>query len=226
MLQLGESVLALIIVEESSGRRYFVTFAAGIITVTMMQYLYYRCNPAEAEDHAMRRSVSGGFQFFYSLLFYSASLILMGCSFKLILHHYLDEEEKSGQEGAEEELQEAQRHITNMFSWSLTASFLLLDLMLVSHRGWVANLSRLNQQGRIHWGGTICTLGLLVLLVLTASLPAYISNLELLSVAGCLLVLSEVLLRTLGLRYFPVSKNAAQVTAPWPNTTEPRSRPH
>ena len=33
MLMLGESVLALIIVEESPGRRYYLTFFSGMTTV-------------------------------------------------------------------------------------------------------------------------------------------------------------------------------------------------
>ena len=33
---LGESVLSLIIVEDSPGRRYYVTFSTGVVGVTMM----------------------------------------------------------------------------------------------------------------------------------------------------------------------------------------------
>ena len=227
MLMLGESVLSLIIVEESAGRRYFVTFSAGIVAVTMMQYLYFRSNPAEADDHAMRRSVAGGFQFFYSILLYSACLIILGCSFKLILHHYLDEEEKAEEgEDAEEELQETARRITSMFSWSLAASFFFLDLMVIAHRGWTLNLSRLTDKGRIRWGPMLCTIGTTSMILLTALLPKFVTNLELLSVVGCAIILAQVLVRTLGYRYFPVSKNAMDVACRWPNVTEPRIKPH
>ena len=34
MLMLGESVLSLLIVEESAGRKYYVTFYSGMISVT------------------------------------------------------------------------------------------------------------------------------------------------------------------------------------------------
>eukprot|EP00977_Amphora_coffeiformis_P028404 scaffold34970_cov244-Amphora_coffeaeformis.AAC.1 len=147
MLMLGESVLSLIIVEASPGRRYVVTFCAGMVAVTMMQYLYFRTNPLSADDHAMRRSIAGGYQFFYGLIIYSACLILMGCSFKLILHQYLEENElhQAGEldNDAQEELADAARRITNMFSWSLTSAFFFMDLMLVSHRGWKSNLGRM-----------------------------------------------------------------------------------
>jgi Bacterial low temperature requirement A protein (LtrA) len=60
MLMLGESVLALLIVEQSHNlTRYYTTFYAGIITVTLFQYLYFRSQP-EVDDHAMRRAISGG----------------------------------------------------------------------------------------------------------------------------------------------------------------------
>lgn len=225
MLMLGESVLSLIIVEESPGRRYFVTSGTGIVAVTMMQYLYFRTNPASADDHAMRRSMAGGLQFFYSLVVYSACLILMGCSFKLILHQYLDEYEKKAGED-EDELADSAHRITNMFSWSLAGAFFFMDLMLVSHRGWKLNLGRMIHGGRIRWGPTLCTAGLVFFYVLTASLPYFVSNLEVLSVAGCAIVLLQVLLRTLGFRYFPVSKRAMEDLYRWPNVTEARSIAH
>ena len=185
MLMLGESVLSLIIVEESPGRRYFITFSAGVISITMMQYLYFRSSPVSADDHALRRSVLGGFQFYYSMILYSASLIILGCSFKLILHHYLDEyemEEEKGEldEESKEELADAARRIANQFSWSLASSFFLLDMMVVSHRGWVLNLSRMVKGGRIRWAPTLCTIGLLTAIALTACLPCFITDLEIL----------------------------------------------
>ena len=228
MLMLGESVLSLIIVEDSPGRRYFVTFAAGIVAVTMMQYLFFRSTPIDADDHAMRRSIQGGYQFFYSLLAYSACLIIIGCSFKLILHVYLDEyeNEEEGAETDEEEQEEMVTRISNMFSWSLASSFLLLDLMVISHRGWILFFKRLAPGGQIAWKPCICCIADMCMIIMTAYFPRYISDLEILSVAGCGVVLAQVLLRTLGMKFFPVSKAAMDFACRWPNVTEPRIAAH
>jgi len=244
MLMLGESVLSLLIVEQSPGRRYYVTFYAGILAVTMMQYLFFRSQPFDADDHAMRRAREGGFSFYLSMIGYSASLIVIGCSFKLILHCYIDEEEQvEGKDGQDEipfSIEELSTRIANMFSWSLAASFFWLDMLIVSHRGWAANFSRVYMGGRINWAPTRLILCDFTLLGITATFSKWITNLELLSVAGCLMVLCQVAMRTRGLRYFPVSKKAmenacnwqdGQCGPPpeeahrWPNVTEPQSFP-
>lgn len=71
-----------------------------------------------------------------------------------------------------------------------------------------------------------CTAGLVLFYFLTASLPYIVSDLELLSVVGCGVVLLQVLLRTLGFRYFPISKRAMEDLYRWPNVTEARSIAH
>ena len=146
--------------------------------------------------------------------------------FKLILYQYLEEyehEQAGAQEEAREELADSARRITNMFSWSLASAFFFMDLMLISHRGWKLNLGRMVHGGRIQWGPTLCSAGLVFFYVLTASLPYLVSDLELLSVAGCGIILLQVLLRTLGVRYFPVSKRGMDALYRWPNVTEARS---
>jgi len=227
---LGESVLALLLVEESEGRRYYTTFYSGILSVTMMQYLYFRSQPFEADDHAMRRSSFGGWSFYYSMTLYSASLIMIGCSFKLMLHHYLDEEAvDAGEPMAEGEpeypLDEAAHRIANMFSWSLAASFHCLDQSIFAHRGWALNLTRLYGDGHVNWGPMSMFILDFVLLGITATFSMWITNLELLSIAGCAMIMFQVLMRTRGMRFFPVSKKAMDTACRWPNTSEPRSIP-
>ena len=231
MLMLGESVLSLLIVGESGGRRYYTTFYSGMLTVTMMQYLFFRSQPFEAEDHAMRRDRLGGYQFFYGMLAYSATLILIGCSFKLILHHYLDETEVAeGHEIESDEpqypLEESARRIANMFSWSMAASFFFLDVMTMAHRGWKDNFGRMCSNGRVRWLATLISLFAWSLFFVTATLSLWITNLELISVVGCAIVICQVMLRTLGMRFFPVSRDAMDRATRWPNITEPRSVPN
>jgi hypothetical protein len=228
MLMLGESVLALLLVEESDGRRYYVTFYSGILSGTMMHYLYFRPQPFEADDHAMSRSMLGGITFYYRLICYSATLIMIGCSFKLILHRYLDGEViAEGKPMAEGEpdypLEESVRRMADMFSWRMAASFLFLDQMIIAHRGWSANLARLCVDGHINWPPLLILILDWVLLVVTATYSQCILYLELLSIAGCTMVMCQVMMRTRGLRFFPVSKYAMENAHRWANITEPRS---
>ena len=197
----------------------------------MMQYLYFRTQPFDADDHAMRRDRAGGYIFYYSMSCYSAALIIIGCSFKTILHHYLDEEAVlEGKSIPEDEpqydLEESARRIAHMFSWSMAASFFFLNVMILSHRGWKANHDRLiSSNGRVNWPPILIIMIDWALLIVTATFSLWITNLELLSVAGCCMVFCQVFMRTRGLRFFPVSKLAMENCQRWPNTTEAQCIP-
>mmetsp|Transcript_9509 Transcript_9509/g.19765 ORF Transcript_9509/g.19765 Transcript_9509/m.19765 type:complete len:217 (-) Transcript_9509:242-892(-) len=208
MLMLGESVLALLIVEQSPGLRYYLTFYSGIGTVALFQYLYYRMQPFEPDDHAMRRSSLGGYLFGIAQLFYSASLILIGCSFKMILHLYLDEAEEEGHTD-EILVEQEQQSIANLFSWSMALSFISLDFTVVSHRGFVANFGRMRRNGKFEFMPILICCVDFTLIALMGSLSTWFGHhLENLVLVGMLLVAAQTLLRTRGLRYFPVSKSA------------------
>jgi hypothetical protein len=144
------------------------------------------------------------------------------------LHFYLDEyeHEEKGLVWDETEKEEMARRIIGIFSWSLASSFLFLDLMVISHRGWLLFFTRLMPKGIIAWKPCICIVLDACMIIVTACFPRIFSDLELLSVAGCVVVLAQVLLRTLGMRYFPVSKKAMDFACRWPNVTEAQSIPH
>jgi hypothetical protein len=163
----------------------------------------------------MRRSNSGGYIFAYSMTIYSACLIMVGCSYKMILHHFLDEEK--GEE--ESSLDEAQR-IANLFSWSMAMSFASLDFVIMSHRGVFTNIARLCKGDIMPC--LITAIDYLLILAL-ALLSRFTTNLESLALWGLVLVILQLLLRTKGLRYFPVSKNAMEDPRPWPNTSVPQT---
>lgn len=195
-----------------------------------MQYLFFRTQPFDADDHALRRDRGAGYLFFYFMISYSASLIIIGCSFKSILHHYLDEEIVAhGGSIPEDEpqypLEETAKRIADMFSWSMSASFFFLDMMILTHRGWKANRDCLFEYGQIKWPATIIVLLDISLFVITATFSQWITDLELLSMCGCCVALSQVLMRTRGLRFFPISISDMENSKPWPNITEPQSIP-
>jgi hypothetical protein len=187
----------------------------------MLQYLYFRTQPFDADDHAMRRDHAGAFIFYHSIVFYSASLIVIGCSFKTILHHYIDEQEENlsssssamaGSDGGEEDTlinNDMERRIAHMFSWSMAASFFFLDAMILSHRGFKANRDRLILNGSIHWAATLIVLFDCALFIVTATLSLWIRDFEILCLAGCGVVVCQIIMRTRGLKYFPVSKSVS-----------------
>ena len=175
----------------------------------MLQYLYFRTQPFDADDHAMKRNYVGAYIFYYSIVSYSASLIAIGCSFKTILHHYIDEEAAAASaasaDGGDED---TARRIAFMFSWSMASSFFFLDAMILSHRGCQANCERLFRNGSVQWQPTLIVLLDLALLIATATFFLWIPSFEILCLAGCGVVLCQLIMRTRGLQYFPVNKSA------------------
>ena len=207
MLMLGESVLSILTITHAPSTTtipYAISFCAGILTVTMFQYLFFRTQPAEAKDHASRRSQVGGYFYIYCHTLYSASLILVGCAYKMML---------SGQDILEQEEEEPvafdiSERIATVYAMSQAVSFLSLDLMTISHRGFKVNFSRfrpyIHGRARCAIIPTICMFLDFLLIGLTLCL-SFVHDLTLLSVLGCLLVLCQVVLRTIGLKYFPVT---------------------
>ena len=209
MLMLGESVLGLLIVEQSTGLRYYTTFYGGIITVSLFQYLYFRSQPFDPEDHALRRSSEGGYTYSYSHIAYSMSLILIGCSFKMILHYYLEEDEEKESGHALYENVKEEQSIANLFSWSMGLSFVTLDMMIISHRGWKQNFARfIDPNGRLAFMPCLITVLNYALIACLFTLSQWVNDLADMVALGMLVVSLQVLLRTRGLRYFPVSKQA------------------
>ena len=256
MLMLGESILS-ILTGGSGGERtqqswsYLISFYCGILTVTMFQYIFFRTQPSEGKDHAMRRSQFGGLCFLYFHTVYSASLILVGCSYKMMLspEEMMEELEErysgggsgddgEGENGGVELPYNLNRRIAFVYAVSQTTSFLASDGMLWCHRGVKANLQRFfPPHGRFVLAPWLIFGIELVLLVLTMTLSR-IEDLEMLSVCGCLLVFGQVILRTFGFKYFPISAEAMERAISndyasirqtgdskdhrrWPNVTEP-----
>ena len=210
MLMLGETVLSLLIAPQSKGARYYLTFYTGITAVTLLQYLFFRSQPFAIEDHAGRRSLLGTLIFTEMLTIYSGCLIVFGGAYKLTLDQYVLEETlpPSATVGVYT-LAQRRARIANLFCWSLTVSMVALDFMIVTHRGFRGNFARFrNPAGGCNVVPTIILIVSLSLLGFTVTLSMWIHSLEWMSLLGLLVVVFQVLLRTFGLRYFPVSKKA------------------
>ena len=228
MLMLGESILSLLIVAESNGFRYFVTFYAGILSVTMLQYIYFRTQPYNIDDHAMRRSGSGALLFYLMLQFYSAALIVFGGSYKLILLQYLEEQRVGNNPNAiihgSFTLAQRQVRLANMFSWSLAFSFLTLDFLIVAHRGIDANWAKFwRSDGQLDLLRVVVAAVNFALVIVSGALSLWTHRLEALSVFGLLIIVAQVMSRTMKMKLFPVSKSTAhEVHHNWPNVTVPQ----
>mmetsp|Transcript_19003 Transcript_19003/g.26753 ORF Transcript_19003/g.26753 Transcript_19003/m.26753 type:complete len:337 (+) Transcript_19003:1-1011(+) len=102
MLMLGESILSLLIVNDVPSSqdyvaKYYTTFYVGVVSVTLLQYLYFKSQPHSADHHAMRRTRISGFSYGWITQLYSAALIVVGVSYKMILTEYtLEYEQKYG----------------------------------------------------------------------------------------------------------------------------------
>lgn len=128
----------------------------------------------------------------------------------------------------------SQERIIEVFCWSMTISFISLDFMIAAHRGLTANCSRLCPNGRIAWIPLGCTILLIGSWIFTLSVTQWVWSLEMLSLLGLLVVSVQVTVRTVGLRYFPVTveamerairgdyDNSEEIPLRWPNVTEPR----
>lgn len=84
----GESVLSLVIVDgiaRINDGKYYMTFFLGVLNVIFLQFLYFKSQPHDVAHHAMRRSRHAGLAFNFIIQVYSAALIIVGVSYKLLL---------------------------------------------------------------------------------------------------------------------------------------------
>ena len=88
LVVLGESVLSLVIVDDiakDNDRKYYLVFFWGVLGAIFLQILYFKSQPLDVSHHALRRSRLGGIAFNFLVQFYSAALILVGVSYKMML---------------------------------------------------------------------------------------------------------------------------------------------
>eukprot|EP00568_Trieres_chinensis_P012950 CAMPEP_0183297968 /NCGR_PEP_ID=MMETSP0160_2-20130417/5108_1 /TAXON_ID=2839 ORGANISM="Odontella Sinensis, Strain Grunow 1884" /NCGR_SAMPLE_ID=MMETSP0160_2 /ASSEMBLY_ACC=CAM_ASM_000250 /LENGTH=530 /DNA_ID=CAMNT_0025459881 /DNA_START=177 /DNA_END=1769 /DNA_ORIENTATION=- len=215
MLMLGESVLSLLTVDVSEGEKYYVTFYAGILSVTALQYLHFRSQPYHAEDHALARGKNSGAVFAIVMQIYSAGLIVLGASYKMLLYEYIEssgyddkirwlgstsngfQEISRGLAGTDK-----QQKVANMFCFSMAIVFLCLDIMLLAHHGLKESIERCDSG--LKWFLTLVRLSVVVFI---ATLSQYFIDPEFLAVIGWACVMVQVLVRLSGCRVFEDTHN-------------------
>ena len=100
MLMLGESVLSLLIVQGETGD-FYKAFFCGIFSISLLELLHFRSQPHDAAEHAYRRSVGASIVFTLLNWIYSAALIVLGTSYKMIQYEYVYDDGSSSSYGGD-----------------------------------------------------------------------------------------------------------------------------
>ena len=223
----GESVLSLLIVDiPDEGLDFYGTFFAGVLSVTLLQYLYFKTQPHHADGHAFRRSRVAGIFFSVFIQFYSAALIIVGVSYKMLLSEYAYESDKesskyveggetksatiltrflAGGSGPNYSTEERKLRNAIFFCIGLAFVFLTLDVMTFLHKGLKASIkSCYCPKGHLLVGGVIMVILLRVACIIfigTAFLytthPLHVSGIGLAS------IIFQLCIRAMGSIFFP-----------------------
>jgi len=245
MLMLGESILSLLIVEVTEERDYYITFFAGIMSVILLQYLHFRSQPHHADGHAMRRDRKAGFLFTTMQQFYSASLVVVGVSYKMFLYEYTYAEdshrrltdafgrELAGGGASQFDTEDRRQRTANLFTGAMCVAWVSSDIMLLAHRGINDSVNRCYCEA----GRSVKKMRVL-LIVLRIGLILFMGSIGKVDTdpvkvvfAGMAAIIGQVALRVLGDTVFPKEKvhvigsdgkEMEEEDEPWPNVTHAR----
>eukprot|EP00980_Cylindrotheca_fusiformis_P029908 scaffold24027_cov132-Cylindrotheca_fusiformis.AAC.3 len=249
MLMLGESVLSLLIVPTQSGD-FYKAFFCGILSITILEILHFRSQPHDPDAHALRRSRHGGFVFMVFGQFYSAALIVLGTSYKMILYEYVYEYESSDAHRllVEEhhsvwedehvppsgrylassgppilDTADRRQRVAHFFCISMALVWLCLDVMLLAHKGFDHNVKRCSETKTMK---KIFSLSMAVmrtaLIVVAATLSQYVTDPGLLAFLGLIGIILQVMLRVAGSFVFD-QENEFEIAACTHNINGPKS---
>jgi xanthosine utilization system XapX-like protein len=223
MLMLGETVLSLLIVNLSEGYDYYLTFFSGVISIILLEYLHFRSQPHDPDEHALRRDKNSGFVFLVLMQVYSASLIILGASYKMLLYEYVYAEDgnrrmllpaltrllAAGESAALRfETDDRRQRIANFFCGSMALVFFCMDAMAIAHRGISANVHRCEfeaTQKTRYWVVFLIALRVAVIGFI-ASLSQYTTAPDVLAFVGLCGILVQLFLRVMGSFAFPVNE--------------------
>lgn len=246
MLMLGESVLSLLIVDVTETSAYYKTFFSGIISITLLEFLHFRSQPHEADDHALRRSREAAISFTVLMQVYSAALVVLGTSYKMLLYEYVFEEKSestyrtlfadlnrflAGGDAPDFPLDERRQRIADFFCISMAIVWLCLDLMILTHLGVEDNIGRCKCQrtGSFRYISAVLVLARIAMIGFIATLSRYVTQPETLAFVGLLGILVQVSLRVAGTtifgRQFEDDVDEFGNRNQWPNLTRPRAQP-
>eukprot|EP00978_Attheya_sp_CCMP212_P046128 scaffold375638_cov58-Attheya_sp.AAC.1 len=225
MLMLGESILSLLIVDIERGINYSLTFYSGIISAILLQYMHFRSQPHHADGHAMRRTKEAGVAFSFLMQAYSASLVAVGGSYKMLLYEFTYEGEYDSGDGkrlltpsygpplgrslaggppsgfSEED---RQQRVANIFCISLAIVWFTSDMMTICHKGLSSNWDRCHCDKDSNFSkiGAFVIFLRICLLVFIATLSQYVSDPTPIAIIGLVGNMAQVILREMSTAIF------------------------
>jgi len=229
MLMLGETVLSLLVVSNADQMAYYKTFYCGIITIVLLEYIHFRAQPVSAEEHAFQRGLLPSLWFLYMMIIYSAALIMLGASYKMLLFefHYDNvvttpatyAEESDVHRGLLDILvsrvlaggksaalrfdtDDRRERIAWFFSYSMSAVWLVLDVIATIHTGAdkVWETFRASQYKSQLCLATLVKAGLIAWF---ATIPLYDTDPAHLALLGLVGVVANLLLVAVAYRFGP-----------------------
>ncbi len=243
MLMLGESVLSLLIVDVTERSEYYKTFFCGIISITLLEFLHFRSQPHHADDHALRRSKEASILFTALMQIYSAALVVLGTSYKMLLYEYVYQAKETGNyrllvsswtrrvatsdQGPIFDSEERQQRIAHFFCISMAVVWSCLDIMIVNHKGLNDNLGRcrFSHTGFLKFVSILLVLLRLGMVCFIATLSQWMTQPSVLVLIGLLGIVAQVLLRVVGSSFFgpeyQLDDGQDHDVALWPNVTKP-----
>jgi hypothetical protein len=216
MLMLGETVLSLLIVDPVHHADYYITFFAGVLSIIMVEYLHFLSSPHDPDHHALRRNIYGAILHTTTMMFYSASLIVLGASYKMLLYELVYEHDDGYGEShpdrvlervvffqrtlagasspALDDTEYRQKRIAILFSGSMAIVWICLDILILAHHGW-ENLCAAWKESRSPVLVGMAHMGRWSLLIWFVSLPQYVTEPKLLSLLGVIGLLGQIVLQ-------------------------------
>jgi hypothetical protein len=211
MLMLGAGILNLLIVDVSEASDYYVTFYCGILTVVLLQYLHFRSQPHNPDDHAIRRSKDAGVWFGFINGVYSASLLCVGATYKLFLYEFtyaarrLEEERELAGGGSESSTEDRRQQEAYLFGGAMAMVWFCSDVILLLHLGLKDSMGRCHcsKSKSTNVMGLVLLFLRLCLIPISATVGVWQTDPAKLAPIGLGTVVAQLLLRHLGGMYFP-----------------------
>ncbi len=231
----GESVLSLLTTDlaSSENNEFYFTFYCGVLSVTLLQYLYFKSQPHDADGHAMRRSRPGALLFVIFIQIYSAALVIVGVSFKMLLTEYKYDNESdseamvkeyesssssnygrflagSGDEKSMYSDEERRQRIATFFCVGLGISFLSLDLLTLAHLGIKAIHDRFYNVKGVFARAVVLSLNISRFLITAFIFTVFLHTTEpeLVALYGLISIILQVFVSLVGYIFFPPEESS------------------
>lgn len=207
----------------SEGGTYYQTFFCGVLSVILLEYLHFRSQPHNPDEHALRKTAMSALLFTNLMYVYSIALVVLGTCYKMFLFEFVYESKGerrflspivqrllAGGESAalRFETDDRQQRIAHFFSASLALVFFCLDGMSLAHKGISANVDRCQCDKTQKVRNTVILLVIfrVALIVFFATLSQYCTDPAILAALGFGGIVVQLAIRVLGAFLFPADE--------------------